>query len=152
VPMLERRGATITELRPDTATVGLMDRVVMGFESDAHLFVSVHFNAFPDGVNPFENQGTINFFYWPQSVDFARHFQRELVAEVGLPDRGIRFQNLALPRIWWMPSVLTETLFMMIPEHEAALRDERFQQRLAEAHMRAMERFLIQVADEQAGG
>jgi N-acetylmuramoyl-L-alanine amidase len=152
VPMLERRGATITELRPDTATVGLMDRVVMGFESDAHLFVSVHFNAFPDGVNPFENQGTINFYYWPQSVDFARHFQRELVAEVGLPDRGIRFQNLALPRIWWMPSVLTETLFMMIPEHEAALRDERFQQRIAEAHLRAMERFLIQVADEQAGG
>ena len=29
-------------------------------------------------------------------LDFARHFQRELLAELGLPDRGVRFQNLAV--------------------------------------------------------
>jgi len=149
VPMLEQRGARILETRPDTATLGLFDRVMMAHDNDLHMFVSVHFNAFPDGVNPFENNGTIMFYYWPFAVDLARELQRDVVGEMGLRDLGIRFQNLAIPRIWWMPSVLTETLFMMIPEHEAALYNEGVQQRIAEAHVRAMERFLRTVGLEQ---
>jgi N-acetylmuramoyl-L-alanine amidase len=145
VPMLRERGAIVLDVRPDEEAVGLFDRVMAVHEWDADLSVSVHFNAFPDGVNPFENQGTHVFYYWPHAVDFARELQRALVAELGLPDRGLRFQNLAMARIWWMPAVLTETLFMMIPEHEAALRDERFRQRIAEAHLEAIRRFLSEV-------
>lgn len=142
VPMLERAGARVLEIRPDTATVALADRPIRATRSDAHLLVSIHFNAFPDGVNPFENHGTIMFYYWPHSLALARHFQREIVAELGLPDRGVRFQDLALPRTSWMPSVLTESAFMMLPEVEAALRDPRVQERIARAHFRAIEAFL----------
>jgi N-acetylmuramoyl-L-alanine amidase len=142
VPMLERAGAQVIEIRPDTATVPLIRRPIIAMQNDAHLLVSVHFNAFPDGVNPFERHGTIMFYYWPYSLEFARHLQREILAELRLPDRGVRFQDLALPRTPWMPSVLTETAFMMIPEIEAALRDPGVQQRIAEAHFRAIESFL----------
>jgi N-acetylmuramoyl-L-alanine amidase len=142
VPMLERAGAQVIEIRPDTATVPLIQRPIIAMQNDAHLLVSVHFNAFPDGVNPFERHGTIMFYYWPYSLEFARHLQREILAELRLPDRGVRFQDLALPRTPWMPSVLTETAFMMIPEIEAALRDPGVQQRIAEAHFRAIESFL----------
>jgi N-acetylmuramoyl-L-alanine amidase len=151
VPLLQRAGATVLEIRPDTATVPLIQRPLMAIENDVHLLVSVHFNAFPDGVNPFENHGTLMLYYWPHSRDFARHLQREILAELRLPDRGVRFQDLALPRTQWMPSVLTESAFMMIPEIEAALRDERVQQRIAEAHLRAIESFLRQIAVEIAG-
>jgi N-acetylmuramoyl-L-alanine amidase len=152
VPMLQARGARVLEVRPDTATVGLLDRVVLAHEQEPHLFVSVHFNAFPDGVNPFRNNGTIVFYYWPHAIELARHHQRELVAELGLRDLGVRFQNLAIPRIWSMPSVLTETLFMMIPEHEAALRNPAVQERIARAHLRALESFLAELSAEQTGG
>jgi N-acetylmuramoyl-L-alanine amidase len=97
VPMLERAGARVVEIRPDTATVPLIDRPIIATRSDAHLFVSVHFNAFPDGVNPFENHGTLMLFFWPHSLEFARHLQREILAELRLPDRGVRFQDLAIP-------------------------------------------------------
>jgi N-acetylmuramoyl-L-alanine amidase len=40
-----------------------------------------------------------------------------------------------------MPAVLSETLFMMIPEHEAALADPTVQRRIAAAHVRALEAF-----------
>jgi N-acetylmuramoyl-L-alanine amidase len=33
-------------------------------------------------------------------------------------------------------------MFMMVPEQEAALRDPRVQERLARAHVRALEAFL----------
>lgn len=151
VPMLRERGAQVLDVRPDDEAVGLLDRVMAVQAWDAHLSISVHFNAYPDGVNPFENQGTHVFYYGPQAVPLAREIQRELVAELGLPDRGLRFQNLAMTRIGWMPAVLTETLFMMIPEHEAALRDERFRERIAAAHLEAVRRFLVAVGREQRG-
>jgi N-acetylmuramoyl-L-alanine amidase len=146
VPMLERAGARVLEIRPDTATVGLADRPLMAIANDVHLLVSIHFNAFPDGVNPFERHGTIMFYYWPHSRDFARHLQREILDELGLPDRGVRFQDLALPRTPWMPSVLTETAFMMIPEIESALRDPAVQERIAAAHFRGIEAFVREAA------
>jgi N-acetylmuramoyl-L-alanine amidase len=139
VPMLQRAGAEVIEIRPDTTPVPLIQRPIIATERDAHLFVSVHFNAFPDGVNPFANHGTLQLFFWPQSLEFARHLQREILAELGLPDRGVRFQDVAIPRTTWMPSVLTESGFMMIPEFEAALRDPVVQERIARAHFRAIE-------------
>ena len=88
------------------------------------------------------NHGTTNFYYWPFALDLARDLQRELLGEFGLPDRGVRFQNLAIPRTTWMPSVLTETLFMMFPEQEAALRDSRVLDRIARAHLNGMAAFV----------
>jgi N-acetylmuramoyl-L-alanine amidase len=142
VPMLREAGAEVLDIRPDTSLVPLIERPIMADRADVHLLVSVHFNAFPDGVNPFENHGTIMFHYWPHSLDFARHLQREALAEFALPDRGVRFQNLAMTRTSWMPSVLTETLFMMFPEQEAALRNPAFLDRIARAHLRGMESFV----------
>jgi N-acetylmuramoyl-L-alanine amidase len=104
--------------------------------------VSLHNNAFPDGVDPFANNGTTSFFNAPQSLGLARAAQRELLRELGLRDLGIALADLALVRTTWMPSVLTETMFLMIPEQEAALRDPAAQDRIARAHLRAIESFL----------
>ena len=148
IPMLERAGAEIVHIRTDTTSLPLVQRPVIADAADAHLFFSVHFNAFPDGVNPFDNQGTINFYYWPQSLGLARHMQREILDEFGLPDRGVRYQNLGITRTTWMPTVLTETLFLMFPEQEAAVRTPEVQERIAAAHMRALEGFVRDQAEE----
>jgi N-acetylmuramoyl-L-alanine amidase len=144
IPMLERAGAEVVHIRTDTTMIPLVERPVIAEAADAHLFLSVHFNAFPDGVNPFENHGTINFYYWPQSLELARYMQRELLQELGLPDRGVRYQNLGITRTTWMPSVLTETLFLMFPEQEAAVRTADVQERIAAAHLRALEAFVVE--------
>jgi N-acetylmuramoyl-L-alanine amidase len=148
VPMLRAAGAEVLEIRPDTAAVALGLRPVRAAEWDAHVLVSVHNNAFPDGVNPFLNAGTSTFYNQPQSLDLARWMQRELLAEFGLRDLGIARADLALVRPTWMPSVLTETMFLMLPEQEAALRDPAVQERVARAHLRALEAWLR----ERAGG
>lgn len=150
--MLREGGAEVLETRPDTAAVELGVRPVRAAEWDAHLLVSVHNNAFPDGVNPFENNGTSTFYNQPQSLGLARHVQRALLREFGLRDLGIARADLALVRPTWMPSILSETMFLMIPRQEAALRDPAVQERVARAHLRAIEAFLRERAAAGPGG
>ena len=141
-PLLERAGARVLMTRTDAGAVELGARPRMAVEAGADLLVSVHNNAVPDGVNPFTSNGTSVYYFHPHSVDMARHFQAELLRELGLRDIGIGRADLALVRATAMPSVLTETMFLMLPEQEAALRDAGVQQRIAAAHVRALEAFL----------
>jgi N-acetylmuramoyl-L-alanine amidase len=151
VRMLREAGAEVLETRPDTAAVELGVRPVRAAEWDAHVLVSIHNNAFPDGVNPWENNGTSVFYNQPQSLGLARHVHRELIRELGLRDLGIARADLALVRPTWMPSILSETMFLMIPQQEAALRDPVVQERIARAHLRALEAFLRARAAGETG-
>lgn len=145
-PLLEAAGARVLMLRTDAAPVDLGARPRMAAEFDADLLISLHNNAFPDGVNPFENNGTSVYYYQPQSLDLARAVDRALVAGLGLRDLGIGRADLALVRPTWMPAVLSETMFLMVPAQENALRDPAVQRRIAEAHVRALEAFLSERA------
>ncbi|MDB4948691.1 MAG: N-acetylmuramoyl-L-alanine amidase, partial [Gemmatimonadetes bacterium] len=141
VRLLRDAGARVIETRPDTAAVSLEARTQMAVDSSADLLVSLHNNAFPDGVNPFANSGTTAFYNAPQSLELARGLQHELLEELGLRDLGIARADLALIRTPWMPSSLTETMFLMVPRQENALRDPEVRRRIARAHLRAIEAF-----------
>lgn len=140
--LLEQAGARVMMTRTTDTTVPLNDRPRMAADSGAHVLLSIHNNAFPDGVNPWVNNGTSTYYYHQHSLDLAQLLQRELLDELGLRDIGYGRADLALARPTWMPAVLTETAFMMIPEQEAALRDPAVQRRIAAAHVRALEAFL----------
>ena len=139
--LLRARGATVVMTRLTLAAVGLPDRAVMARRADAHAFVSIHLNALPDGVNPFTANGTSTLFFHQHSEPLARPVQRELVARFGLRDLGVHYQNLAVARPTWYPSVLTEGLFLMLPEQEAAMRDAGFQLKYAEGIVAGLETY-----------
>ena len=125
--MLRERGATVYMTRTTMDPVALGDRPTMARRANAHLLVSVHLNALPDGINPFRAQGSGTYFFHPQAEPLARAVQRGLVARLELPDHGIFYDNLALARPTWMPSILCEGAFLMMPDQEAGLRTPQFQ-------------------------
>lgn len=139
---LRARGAEVILTRSDARPVPLGTRVDLAVARDAHLLVSVHNNAFPEGVNPFTRNGTSTYYFHPFSGALARALDREIAAVTRIRDVGAQVSNLALVRPTWIPTTLTESLFMLIPEQEAALRDPGFLERLAEAHVRGIEAFL----------
>lgn len=139
---LRARGAEVLLTRAANVPVELGARTDTAAAWDADLLVSVHNNAFGEGVNPFRNHSTAVYYFQPFSAALARELDREIVGVTRIPDLGARQSNLALARPTWMPSALTESLFMLIPEQEAALRDPGFLDRLAEAHVRGIEAFL----------
>jgi N-acetylmuramoyl-L-alanine amidase len=142
VEMLRAAGAEVILTRTTEAPVGLAERTALAVRADAELLVSLHNNAFGTGQNPFRAFHTTVYYFHPASADLAATLDREVVAVTGLRDLGARAENLALVRPTWMPSALTESLFMPIPEQENALRDPAFVRRLAEAHLRGIEAFL----------
>ncbi|HEX9564295.1 MAG TPA: N-acetylmuramoyl-L-alanine amidase [Gemmatimonadaceae bacterium] len=124
---LEQRGATVVMTRLAPGAVALANRPVIARRANAHAFVSIHLNAFPDGVNPFERNGTGSYYFNSYSEPLARAVQAGMVNRMGLRDLGVYYDNLAVLRPTWMPSVLCEGAFLMIPEHESALRTAEFQ-------------------------
>lgn len=147
---LKEKGSHVLMTRHDahplvtdtSATIELSVRVAYAVRHDADILVSVHNNGFSDGVNPWEKNGTETYYYHPFSADLARTLQEEIVGVTGVPSLGYKQRSLALVRPTWMPAVLTESLYMMFPQQEQALRDPEFLERLAAAHVRGLERFV----------
>jgi N-acetylmuramoyl-L-alanine amidase len=145
--MLESRGATVVMTRTSRGPVPLGDRPIIARRANAEAFVSVHLNAYPDGVNPLRaRNGTNTYFFFDQAEPLARAVQRGLVRNIGLPDMGINYDNLAVARQSWMPAILCEGAFVIVPEQEAALRDEGFQRRYAAGIVEGLEEYFRSLA------
>ena len=139
--MLEARGAKVFMTRTTADPVALGDRPVMARKANANALVSIHLNALPDGINPFTSNGTGAYYFRSHSIPLARELQRAMVARMGLRNLGINYDNLRLARPTWMPAVLCEGAFLMIPEQENALRTPEFQKLYATAIVDGLESY-----------
>ncbi len=149
--MLIAHGAAVVMTRTTPDPVNLNARPVMARRFNANALVSIHLNALPDGMNPYVSHGTGSYFFQPHSVTLARAVQAGMVHEMGLRDLGIHYDNLALVRPTWMPSVLCEGAFIIIPEQEAALRTTEFQAAYARGVVEGLESYFRTLAGPVAG-
>ncbi len=145
--ILQQRGAKVVITRTTMDAVDLHLRSVIARRANANALISIHLNAFGDGVNPFPNVGTSTLFFHPQSEPLARLVQAGMMREMGLRDLGVHYQNIAIGRTMWMPSLICEGAFLMVPEQENAVRTPEFQDRYArgvadgiEAYFRSLAR------------
>jgi len=145
--ILQQRGATVVMTRTTMEAVDLHLRSVVARRANANALISIHLNAFGDGVNPFPNVGTSTLFFHPQTEPLARLVQAGMIREMGLRDLGVHYQNIAIGRTMWMPSLICEGAFLMVPEQENAVKTPEFQDRYArgvadgiEAYFRSLAR------------
>jgi N-acetylmuramoyl-L-alanine amidase len=139
--LLEQRGAHVVMTRTTPEAVALGDRPIIARRAGAHAFVSIHLNAYPDGINPFVAPGTGTYFFRAHSEPLARAVQHGMVARMGLKDLGVNYDNLAVVRPTWYPSVLCEGAFIILPDQEAALRTPEFQERYARGILDGLESY-----------
>ena len=148
--MLEAKGATVVMTRTTMDTLGLPPRRTIPRRADAEAFVSIHLNSYPDGVNPFvASHGSGTYFFRTHSEPLARAVQQHLLEQMGLHDEGTFYRSLAVTVQTWMPAVLTEGAFVIIPEQEAALRTTGFQERYARAIVDGLEAYFRGLASSQ---
>ncbi len=140
--LLREAGAQVVMTRTSGQPVELYPRVRLADSVDADLLISIHNNALPDGVNPFTNNGTSVFYNHIQSIPLARAVDRALVRQLGVRDLGVGRGDLALVRPTWMPAILCEGLFMMLPDQESALMRPEGQQLYARGVFDGIVRFL----------
>ncbi len=148
--MLIRRGATVVMTRTTPDSVALAVRPIIARRVNADALVSIHLNALPDGMNPFTSHGTGTYFFHPHSAALARAVQAGMVHRMGLRDLGVFADNLALVRPTWMPAVLCEGAFIIIPIQEAALRTPAFQSLYAQGVADGLEAYFRALASTTA--
>jgi N-acetylmuramoyl-L-alanine amidase len=129
--ILQERGAHVVMTRTNMDPVDLHLRSVIARRTNSHALISVHENAFGDGIDPFPNVGTSTLYFHPQSEPLARLVQAGMMREMGLRDLGVHYQNIAIGRTMWMPAIISEGLFLMVPEQEWAAMQPEFQERYA---------------------
>ncbi len=139
--MLERKGTQVVMTRDPGEEILLSARPRLAAVVDADVLVSIHFNAVPDGVNPFRRTGSSTYYYHPMSRRLAQLIHGEVLKELGLPDFGLYYANLAVCRSTETVAVLTEEAFIIHPEQEALLSQPAYQKRCAKAIFKGLERF-----------
>lgn len=144
--LLEARGARALLTRDADTAVSLIARVNMANRGHADALVSIHTNGLPDGVNPFVNNGTSTYYFHPRSLPLARAVNREIAAAFGTRDLGVGRGDLALARPTWLPAILVEGLFQMLPEHDGWLATHEGRRRYAQAIVDGLEAFFSQRA------
>ena len=148
--LLIERGANVlmTKTEPEQA-VDLNLRPTMARRANVHALVSIHYNAFPDGVNPFEHNGTSTYSFHAHSGRLAQLVHAEMLKNMHLRDLGARRSNFAVVRPTWFPAVLTEGAFMMLPDQENAMKTAEYQDAYARSIVDGLEQYFRELAASQ---
>jgi N-acetylmuramoyl-L-alanine amidase len=136
--LLVRAGTRVIMTRETDEYVELADRPRLARTQGATVYVSIHANA---SVRQAAS-GSETYYLTPQSLALAQMVQEELARISGLPNRGVKTANFLVLRESDVPAVLVEVAYVSNPEDENRLRTVAFRQRLAEAVVRGVQRFL----------
>ncbi|MDD4775136.1 MAG: N-acetylmuramoyl-L-alanine amidase [Syntrophomonas sp.] len=143
--ILADEGIRVAYTRDDDIYVALNDRPNIANMYNASVFVSIHCNS---NLSP-SPSGTETYCYYPVSnpllyiqkderYNLALRIQQELVAELGLNDRGVKQANFEVLRETDMPSALIEMGFISNYSDAAQLAQKSFQKKAAEAIAQAI--------------
>lgn len=129
--LLEQYGYKVIMTRTDDSNVELSERCKIANDAGADIFVSIHNNS----VDSPSAEGTEVLFF-PTSTGgkkLAKLIQEELVASIGLKDRGIvERSDLYVLNNTDMPAVIVEGAFISNPEEAKLLATDSFQQLFAQ--------------------
>jgi N-acetylmuramoyl-L-alanine amidase len=148
--LLIARGANVLMTKTEAEqAVDLNMRPTMARRANVHALVSIHYNAFPDGVNPFEHNGTSTYSFHAHSGRLAQLVHAEMLKNMHLRDLGARRANFAVVRPPWFPAILTEGAFMMLPDQENAMKTAEFQDAYARSIVDGLEQYFRELAASQ---
>jgi len=142
VDELERRGARAVLLRAGDQDPDVSDRARRANAADAAVCVSIHL-----GGGELVPAGAVCCYYGtptthsPMGLRLAESIRSEL-ADLGLPDGGVRPLAIAILRETRMPAVQVELAVPTDPGDSRRVADHGFPERAAGAIARGIERFL----------
>lgn len=119
-PLLEKAGATVLLTRHGNNKMTLQDRYDFARDQQAHIFISLHYNALAETQNPLASpRGFTVYYAYPHSLALAQSVHNAFVKHVPLADNGLLANHvLFIPRMSDYPSILVENAFLMIPQQE----------------------------------
>lgn len=158
-PMLEASGADVLMTRTEdtrAVTTGasaipfagnsllradLAERANLSNRSGADLFLSIHANGGPVGMEGIETFWTLRNLNASRSLILAGLIQQEMVRAYGFTDRGVKQRAFNVVRTAEAPAALAEVGFLTHPQEAVVLMSASGQSQIAGALHRALERY-----------
>lgn len=118
--LLTAAGAEVIMTRRGNNHISLQGRYNKALKENAHIFVSIHYNALPETLNPLSRPRGYSVYYnYPHSLPLAKAVYEAFNRYVPLPDNGLIANDiLFIPRIPQFPSILVENAYIILPEQE----------------------------------
>ena len=139
---LEKKGARVFLTRGLVDGISLQSRVQFAKFVNADIFISMHFNGIPDGVNPFPLRGVATYYNQPHSYRLAYLIQNRMLDYTRAPNFGLYYANLFVCRMPQTISVLVEPGFITHPVEETMIRSKNYRSRVVNAIEKALEQFM----------
>lgn len=138
-----RWGATVVMTKKalnDYESDSLSYRAKVANNAGADIFVSVHLNAGSPAAH-----GTETYYFQGSAAGkaLADSVQTQLVACLGLTDRGLKTANYAVLRLTDMTAILTEVCFLSNPDEETYINRDDIRQKAAEAIAQGIVDYLV---------
>ena len=124
--------------RESDETVSLQARVALANAWPADRFISIHHNGW--GSSSANGTETYSYPGAATAADLRNHVHAELVAGLGLADRGVKTADFYVLRETTMPAVLSEGGFLTNPVDAAVLASPAGRQASAQAHLFGLQR------------
>ena len=139
---LNKRGANVVMTRDEDVYIGLSERVDIANYTNSSIFISIHGNALPDGMNPNEHSGVSIYYYHDEAKPLANVLINSITDQLGINNDKLRQASFAVVRNTNALSVLIETAYLINPEDNSKLIDEEFQKAYAKAIADGLEIYL----------
>jgi len=132
--VVEYVGVEVFMTREDDRYISPGGRAKMANDKKVDFLLSVHINA--GGGYGFESLRYTAAS--AKSIAYQDVIHPEIVAAIGVHDRGKKTKNVAVLRESKMPALLTENLFIDHPDDAARLKDAAFLDRIARGHVNGL--------------
>ena len=126
--MLEEAGITVVMTRQTDQSVSLDQRAIIANNAGSDLFVSIHCNSYEGAA-----RGMDVYYHKAEPAKELAQAVLDQATSLGIHTREVQKNNY---QVLWdtdMPAVLVETGFVTDPEEYALLREEEYQEKMAQA-------------------
>lgn len=125
---------------PTDENTSLWERVKLANESDADIFISIHYNAYDGKFDSYDPEG-ISVHIYPDSKKgrkLGNCILKYLKEGTSQKNRGIIENNFYVLRNTKMPAILSENGFMDNKREAMLMIDENFQREVAKEHAKGI--------------
>jgi N-acetylmuramoyl-L-alanine amidase len=139
---LQQMGYAVVYTRTDDTEVELQPRVNVASQVKADAFISIHANSLATRASQVSG---IETYYAPGSASggqLATAVHNQIIIGTGAIDRGVRTARFHVVVKTTMPAILVETGFVTNPRESADLNSKPYQERMANAIARGVDRFV----------
>ncbi len=136
---LKEQGFYPVQVAPEEYDVSLQTRADRANAQSAHIFVSIHANAYGDGWN--DANGIETYLHTSAGAEterLAQAIQDGLIGMTKRRDRGVKRADFYVLRRTKMPAVLVECGFMTNREEAGLLLDDGYRRKCAEGICRGI--------------